>query len=980
MNDRPSFGAWLRSRRKAMDLTQTDLAQRVGCAVSTLRKFEAGVLRPSRQIAERLAAYLDLAVEERITFVQAAREPLPSDQLVSHTQATRSVRQRMVRRYPVSLPIPATALIGREQDMQAACERLLRADVRLLTLIGAPGIGKTRLGLQIAAHLSDAFADGICFVALAPISDPSLVIATIAQALGVKEIAGKPLIDRLHIYLHDRQLLLLLDNFEQVVDAAPYIAALLAAAPRLKVLVTSRITLRVSGEHEYVVPPLALPDLTRLPPVAVLAEVAAVDLFVRRALAVEADFALTDANARAISAICIQLDGLPLAIELAAARIKLLAPHALLARLGQRLTLLTAGGRDLPDRQQTLRAAITWSYDLLDAPEQALFRRFGVFVGGCTLDAAEAICDSNHDLSISVLDGLASLMDQSLLRKVREPDSEPRLMMLETIREYALAQLELSGEADALRRRHAEYYLVLAQCADPELRGSEQSIWFNRLASENDNVRAALTWSQTTTGDAVLGLRLASALGWFWWVHGPYGEGRWWLERALACGGDAPPLVRAQALFSAGRLAGRQGDLEHARTPAEEALTLFQGERYTEGTAFALHFLGSMAIGQGDWAAAQAQLEEARLLFEQVGNTWGATFSTGGLGELALHQGDYARATALFERTLALTRKMGDTRGIAFSLNFLAELASRQGDREQARALFEESLPFVRALEDKAGTAWALSGLAEQARISRDYAGATALLEERLALDRDQGDIWGIANALQNLGYIALHQGDTSLATARFVESLSQYQDLENDIGTVLCLAGLAGVAEAQRQPERAAQLLGAAAAAFETTNTSINPIDQVEYDHILATVQSHLDDAAIAAAWAAGRTFSLEQVSAEAVIPIRKSTASIRKSAMPRVGIANPVSDDLWQRIAPLLPVPPAKKAGRPHMDDRQAMVAIFYVLETGCGWKALPRQFGAASTVNDRFKVWRNARVFDRLEQAGMLTATMLRRLRAE
>ncbi|HSH81837.1 MAG TPA: adenylate/guanylate cyclase domain-containing protein, partial [Herpetosiphonaceae bacterium] len=459
---------------------------------------------------------------------------------------------RTLENRPNNLPLQLTPFIGRERELAAVCERLLDVTTRLVTLTGPGGTGKTRLALQVAADLLDHFANGVWFVDLAPIADPSLLVSTIATALGVRETGGQSLLDSLKAYLREKQLLLVLDNFEQITAVADQVAALLAAAPALKVLVTSRVPLHVRGEHEYAVPPLPLPDRAAGTSPDRLSQYEAVRLFIDRARDVQAAFAVTNTNAPAVAEICHRLDGLPLAIELAAARVKLLSPEAILQRLDRPLKLLSGGARDLHTRQQTLRATIDWSYNLLAPKEQTLFRRLGVFTGGFDLAAVDAVCGTGDEAG-DVFDTVAALVDNSVVRPVETLDGEPRFTVLETIREYALERLEAAGETGGLRRHHVEYFLLLAERGDLELRGPNELAWLNRLETEHDNLRAALQWTLDQR-EAELGLRLVGALTLFWRYRGHWSEGHAWLERLLAVGDAAAPAVRARALAGAGNI------------------------------------------------------------------------------------------------------------------------------------------------------------------------------------------------------------------------------------------------------------------------------------------------------------------------------------------------------------------------------------------------------------------------------------------
>ena len=613
-----------------------------------------------------------------------------------------------------NLPEQPTPLLGREREVAAVRALLLREEVRLVTLTGPGGIGKTRLGLQVAADLSDQLADGVYFVALASMTNPALVASTIAQALGLREAGGRSPVDSLKAYLTGKHLLLLLDNFEQVVAAATVVAGLLADCPRLKMLVTSREALRVRGEREYPVPPLALPAGPA--DARTLSQYPATALFVERALAVDPALTVTDATAAAVAEICARLDGLPLAIELAAARVKVLPPEAMLTRLSSRLKLLTGGARDLPERQQTLRSTIGWSYDLLARDEQVLFQRLAVFAGGCTLVAAEAVCPTAGELEVDVLEGLGSLVDKSLVRKQEAGvEREPRFSMLETIREYGLEQLVASGEAETLRRAHAVYYLELAQQAEPNLTGPEQGMWLDRLEREHDNLRAALAWARDR-GESALGLRLAGALWRFWYTHGYLSEGRSWLEGMLALpeSGDSREEVpmRARALYGAATLASTQDDFDRAVTLWEASLALSRELDDEAVMASALNALGLAALQQGDAERAAPLFVESLALSRAMGDPWAIARALLSLAQTAYVQGEYSRAEALFEECLALMRQAGSMSHSAVALLYLGHAARAQGNFARATALYQEGLALSQGLSDKLRVLREMEGLA----------------------------------------------------------------------------------------------------------------------------------------------------------------------------------------------------------------------------------------------------------------------------
>jgi len=782
---------------------------------------------------------------------------------------------------PNNLPAQATPFIGREVELAAVRKKLTRQEVRLLTLTGPGGTGKTRLGLQAATDLLGHFEDGVFFVSLASISNPMLVVPKVAQTLGVREVEGSSLgpatrsipgeqggtlLEALKDYLRDKRILLVIDNFEQVTPAAPKVSDLLAAAPHLKVLVTSRASLRVYGEHDYPVPPLATPDLKESLPLEQLTQIEAVQLFIQRAQAVKPGFAITDENGPTVAEICQHLDGLPLAIELAAARVRLLPPQKMLTQLGDRFRLLTGGARDLPARHQTLRGAIDWSYELLDDGERTLFRRLAVFCCTCTLEAVEAVCNTSGDLD--VLNDLESLVDQSLLNP-SDVNGEPRFGMLESIREYALERLDASGggEAEEIHRGHAAYFLALAEEAEPKLAGPEQLAWLKRLEAEHDNLRTALGWALESGGaDAELGLRLAVALERFWNMRGYWTEGRRWLEKTLEKSGDVPAPLRAKLLWAMGY---RQEDPERAAALLQESLAIYRELRDKQGIARALAGLGNVALVQNDFEEATSHYEQSLTLFRELDDKPGISRSLHLLGNLAWYQGNHRQATTLHEQSLELARETGNRHDIASRLRALGNVTLRQRDYERTEALYEEGLVLARELGDKHGIAALLNSLGELARFQGDYERAAALYEEGLVLFRELGGRLQIAMMLHNLAYVVLRQGDGRQAAASFEESLVLYRELKRKHGVTECLIGLAGVAAVVGEPataQRAARLFGAAEGLFEATGGGLAAADQAEYDRYLALTRDQLAEAAFAAAWAAGRAMTMEQAIAYAL------------------------------------------------------------------------------------------------------------------
>ena len=798
---------------------------------------------------------------------------------------------------PNNLPLQLTSFIGREKEIAEVNQ--LFTNTRLLTLTGSGGCGKTRLGLQVVADLLEEFPDGVWVVELAPLSDPSLVTQEVASTLGIREesdelLTGSPLIggrspgvishpsgvdsllNRLTDYLKSKQILLFLDNCEHLIEACiKLVDVLLHSCPNLKILVASREALGIAGESTYRVPSLSLPDPKNLPPVeeglvSALNTFESVRLFTDRVLAGVSTFTVTDDNAPAVAQICYRLDGIPLAIELAAARVKVLSVEQITKRLGDRFRLLTGGSRTALPRQQTLRATIDWSYNQLEKKERVLFNRTSVFMGGWTLEAVETICSNERIEEYEVLDTLTSLVEKSLL-VAEERKGEQRYILLETVRQYGRDKLLESGEAEGLRDRHLEWYLSLAERAQPELRGPDQGVWLDRLELEQDNMRMALEWSFTEEGNLETGLRLADALLRFWIARGVVYLGEWdrWFERALEKSRDESASVRAKVLLFGGRgITIFQEDYERAEPLLEGSLTLYRELGDKKGIADSLKWLGFLAQkGQSDYERGAALLEESLALYREMGNEEDISGTLGLLAGVALKLGDFGRAAALWDERLALAREVGDKRGVATSLTGLGMVVLVQGDYDRAEALSKESLSLARELRDKKTTAGSLQYLGIIAAYYReDFGRAAALLEQSLSLRRELGKKWAIPILLNCLGFVALSQGNYGRAEMSYKESLSQYQEKRDERGIGLSLKGLAFVAGAQGEVERGARLFGAAEALREAPGFPLPPYDHPEYDRREAAVRAEMGEKAFEVAWAEGRKMSLEEAVALAL------------------------------------------------------------------------------------------------------------------
>lgn len=783
MNRVVSFGDWLRARRRALDLTQDELARRVGCAVITIRKIETDERRPSREMAHRLADVLHLTTDERAGFVKAAREELRVERLAVDTRPQPLAGSR-------GPPAPTTSLIGRERELDAVRRLLFASKARLVTLTGAGGTGKTRLALEIAREAPDAFPDGMFFVSLAPLAASTLVLPAIAEALGIVEIAGQVLLERVKAQLGEKRALLVLDNFEHVLEAAPVVGDLLQSCPCLKILVTSRAVLHLSGEHTFPVAPFPLLEATDLESWESVTQNEAVRLFAERAQAVDPAFTLTTTTAPIVLEICRRLDGLPLAIELAAARSTMLSPRDILARLESSLEFLAGGPRDVPARQRTMRATIDWSYGLLRGQEQTLFRWLAVFAGSWTLVAAEAICAVEGELTVFEL--LSSLVDNSLVRWEGESAAEGRFTMLETIREYASQRLEAAGETDLLRRRHAAYFLSLAEEAEAALRGARQLEQLLRLEANHDNLREALRWCLTRS-ELELSYRFVGALWRFWFLRGHFHEwDRWWrLLASLPEPYESLPLLalRAKVLLGRAFLAHYETDQAEATVRGEECLDLYRRMPDDWGSAASLVIVGAAEEGHGGEAPAASRLETGVAQARDVGDPWLLAWALQLLGDvLGRIRGEHKRATALLEESLELARQTGDCWLTARALVGLVEVLTLQHDYRRAASLAEESIALYRTLGDKLGLAWSLDGLGTAAYFQGEYEAAMKFHAERLGVERRLGNLRGVWHALWSLEMVVLELGDADQVRALNEESLALARELGEDWRVIMSL------------------------------------------------------------------------------------------------------------------------------------------------------------------------------------------------
>lgn len=809
-----SFAVLLRHYRKRAGLTQQELAGRSRLSVRAISDLERGIRKMPHK--DTLALVIEALC-------------LSENDASALRSAVRQIRSRQIsppmsmRKVPVGIPGPLTPIIGRERDVAAITNLLGLSDVRLLTLTGPAGIGKTRLAQQLAVDVRDTFVDGASYISLAPLSDSALVPATVAQSLGLVEEVGQNVQDQVQNFLAHRRALLILDNFEHLLVAASFVGHLLAACPDVKVLVTSRKPLHLRGEQEFAVPPLDTPDLDCLPALEDITRYAAVSLFLQRAEAVRPSMTLTPEVASAIAAITVRLDGLPLAIELAAARIKVLSPKMLLTHLDASLSVLTRGSIDLPERQQTMRRAIAWSYDLLDAPEQELFRRLAVFAGGWTLEAAEAVCVTGNEPGSALLDRLTALVDSSLVTLSENTAGEPRFRLLELIREFGLEQLAVAGEYAMMHQQYADYFVAFAEKAEKCLYGEAQSQWFARLSQEHANFRATLRWAEES-GSTGAGLRLAATLRWFWQIRGHAREGRAWLEKLLALQpepkGERELLLRADALSAAGHLAWFQGDYEPAERLLQESLPLFQRVESTSGQAHVLNTLGMIADERGDLDLAVAFYEEALARFRQLQDTHPIAMIYNNLGGTLYKKHHVTSAVELSEESLRLSRESGDRLWTAVSLNNLGELLRAQGDLTRAAILLEESFALYTEVGDRAFT----------------------------------------VDILNNLGNIAHDRGDLKRAASLYHQGMVRALEFGVKCPQLSLLVSAASLACDLNLPSQSVRLFAAASKLRATTSMIWSVENEARYKSKVDLVCFKLGEEAFAREWEAGQRITEDE------------------------------------------------------------------------------------------------------------------------
>ena len=847
-----SFGEWVHQRRRLLDLTQQELADQVGCARITLRRIESGALKPSKELALILLDKLGASQTEHEAWLRFARglsgfPEQPSDSLASKPRT--------------NLPTALTSFVGREKECNEVT-KLLKSH-RLVTLTGTGGIGKTRLSIQTASTLLNQFPDGTWLVELAPLSDPALVPQATINTLGLIEQSGRSFQTILTNFLRAKNLLLVLDNCEHLIRACAVMAdTLLQSCPDLHIFATSREALGVPGEHVYLVPSLNTPDSLH-PIVDTLSQCEAVHLFMERASLAQPHFTITNENASAVAQICHRLDGIPLAIELAAARLRMLSAEQISIRLDDRFRLLTGGARTVLPRHQTLRALIDWSYDLLSERERILLRRLAVFAGGCTLEAAEQVCAGAGENAISaydVLDLLTHLVDKSLLA-VEEHAGHLRYRILETVRQYAGEKLIESGEGEQIRKRHLDYFLKLALDREKDIYGGRQLEWIECLEEEHSNFQTALGWA--FENDVEAGRVLVVALWWSWAIRGYMGEGYEWIQKALTARPDTSDTIRAKLLSAAGWMAQ---DTKSAATFTEQSVALFRQFNDDIGLAFPLSSMGIDAYAGGDFDKAIALTEESCKLFEKAGNKVGLRHALSILGYTHEAQGNLEKAETLYEQSLALSHEIGDFDGRGWSLNLLGRLALNRGEYLKAMELLSEGLSYSKMAKSKPNIARILTPMGIAASHMGNFDQAINFLEEALSLSRSLGDLRDILYSTRRLGTIVRIAGDYVRARTLFLESLELARQIGDDEELGLCLINLGSLMLARGFPEGFVRLWGATEKMLESFWPHAYSYFRIDIEQAVATVRAALGEETFAALFEEGKKMRLDEAVAYAL------------------------------------------------------------------------------------------------------------------
>jgi predicted ATPase/transcriptional regulator with XRE-family HTH domain len=861
-----SFGEWLKRRRKAARLTQEQLAQQLSCSTITLRKIESEERRPSTQIAERLAEIFKIPSNEQTAFLRFARGDWKSAPIIESEDAPWRVSTTASRS---NLPASLTSLIGREHDIDSVREYLSNSSIRLVTLIGPPGIGKTSLSLEVSRKSIHDFINGVFFVPLASLDDPNLVAPTIIQTLDFVETKRHSAIERLKDGIGDKHMLLVLDNLEHMIeDTAPIVSELLVSCPLLKILTTSREALRVPGEWLYPVPTLAVPAEISSIDLEKASQFSALTLFAERARTVQPDFALNADNIEDVVNICNQLDGLPLAIELIATRIRLMSPQFLLSHLTGQFVLSADGMRAVSARQKTLQNAIGWSYSLLSDEEQKLFMRLSAFSGGFTLEAAEAIF-SRTVTKRSISNLIASLLDKSLLQRVPNDWGGPRFTMLVTLRQFALDRLRHMDDEAEVREWHVTHFLELAERADKEIHGPNQVEWLDRLEVEHNNYRVALDWC-VSNNKTEFALLLFNTLSWAWLVQAHHAEAHSWFEkiRSLPESINYPKLY-AKILNQVGIQEWFLGDYQDAQSRLEESqeIWLKLGAEGEQGLAEALNYLGMVVLwGNQDNDRAQSHFEHSFKLYQKLRDQRGMAFTMLNLGKVAVDRNENASALSLFEQSLDGFRQLGDVWGIGRSSMRLGELFLKEGNYEKALFFIKQYLAICEELHFRQGITFALMLLGDLYRYQGDYDQAEQFYKKSLAISREHSLNDGQANAFFSLGYVALHRTDYLLAKRYFKDAYIIGRTIQEKGAAIDCLSMFAAISAGMNQFERSARLYGASQALMEVSNFPDMSYDRVEANNLIQIAHEQLGDASFKALATEGRAMTLEEALAFAL------------------------------------------------------------------------------------------------------------------